>query len=158
MTGYLQQNNLLPEFQSAYRHHHSTESTVLKMFSDIVDALDRGNLVLLSLLDLSAAFDTVDHDILRQRLTRSFGIRAKSLHWLDLYLIGRTQSVYLDGTSTTPRNILWGPARFRARTAVIHALHGRHQPHHSSSQSSTPPLRERHAIILLLYTSGKCMS
>ena len=39
MTGYLQQNNLLPEFESAYCHHHSTESAMLKVFSDIVDAL-----------------------------------------------------------------------------------------------------------------------
>ena len=67
---------------------------------------DRGNLVLLSLLDLSAAFDIVDNDILRQRLIRSFGIRSKSLQWLDSYLTGRTQSVYLDGMSTTPRSIL----------------------------------------------------
>ena len=65
MTGYLQQNNLLSEFRSAYRHHQSVESAVLKGFSDIVDALARGNLVLPSLLDLPAAFDTVDHDIRR---------------------------------------------------------------------------------------------
>ena len=79
MTGYLQQNNLLPEFQSAYHHHHSTKFAVLNVFSDVVDALDRSGLVLLSLLDLSAAFDTVDHDIMWQQLTMSFRIRARSL-------------------------------------------------------------------------------
>ena len=115
MTGYLQQNNLLPEFKSAYRYHDSSESAVLKVFSNIVDALDRGNLVLLSLLDMSTAFDTVDHDILRQRLTMSFGIWAKSLQWLDSgmsqvwvrydsYLTGRIQPVYLAGMSTTSQN------------------------------------------------------
>ena len=63
-----------------YYYHYSTESAVLKVFSDIVDALDSDSLVLLSLLHLSTAFDTVDHDSLRQRLTSSFGIRAKTLH------------------------------------------------------------------------------
>ena len=58
--------------------------------------LRQGNLVLLSLLDLSAAFDTVDHDILRQRLTRSFGIRAKSLQWLGL-ILDWSNSVSLPG-------------------------------------------------------------
>ena len=56
ITGYLQQNNLLLEFQSAYNHHHSTQSAMLKVFSDIVDALDRGNLVLLSILNLVSRF------------------------------------------------------------------------------------------------------
>ena len=71
MTGYLRQTSLLPEFQSVYCRHHSTESAVLNVLSDIVDALDRGNLVLLSFLDLSAAFGTVNEDILRQRRTWS---------------------------------------------------------------------------------------
>ena len=58
---YLLNHKLLPEFQSAYRHGHSINSAVLKVLSDIIDAIDKGHLALLSLLDLSAAFDTVDH-------------------------------------------------------------------------------------------------
>ena len=64
LAGDLGSNKLLPEFQSAYRHGHSTETAVLKVFSDIVDAIDMGKLALILLLDLSAAFDTVDHKIL----------------------------------------------------------------------------------------------
>ena len=63
----------MPEFQSAYRPGHSIETAVLKLFSDITDAIDKGQLAFRFLLDLSAAFDTVDHQILRQRLQRSFG-------------------------------------------------------------------------------------
>jgi len=61
---YLKDNNLLPDLQSAYRAMHSTETAVLKVLSDILLALDSGNLVMLTLLDLSAAFDSVDHDTL----------------------------------------------------------------------------------------------
>ena len=58
---YLKDNALLPDLQSEFRAHHSTETAVLKMMSDILLALDSGILALLTLLDLSAAFDSVDH-------------------------------------------------------------------------------------------------
>jgi len=66
-------NGLLPELQLGYRAHHSTKTAMLKVMGDIFLALDSGNLALLSLLDLSAAFDTVDHDTLLRRLQTSYG-------------------------------------------------------------------------------------
>ena len=68
LTTYLTDNVLLPDLHSAYRAHHSTKTVVLKVVGDILLALDSCNLALLSLLDLSAAFDTVDHDTLLRRL------------------------------------------------------------------------------------------
>ena len=64
LVSYLKDNNLLPDLQSAYKPHHSTETAVLKVMTDILLALDSGNLVMLTLLDLSAAFDGVDHHTL----------------------------------------------------------------------------------------------
>jgi len=66
---------LLSELQSAYRAHHSTETAVLKVLGDILRAIDGGGLAALMLLDLSAAFDTVDHTILLRRLKVSYGMR-----------------------------------------------------------------------------------
>ena len=60
---YLKDNDLLPDLQSAYRAMHSTETAVLKVLADILLALDSGDLAMLTLLDLSAAFDSVDHDV-----------------------------------------------------------------------------------------------
>jgi len=65
---YLRDNSLLPDHQSAYRSHHSMETAVLRVLADILLALDAGNLAVLTLLDLLATFDSVDHDILLQRL------------------------------------------------------------------------------------------
>jgi len=65
---YLLENDLFPDLHLAYRSNHSTETAVLKVLSDILLALDSGKLALLSLLDLLAAFDSVDHDTLLQRL------------------------------------------------------------------------------------------
>jgi hypothetical protein len=75
--------HLLPSVQSAYRAGHSTETAVLKVSSDIWKAMDEGNITLLGLLDLSAAFDTVDHDILLERLSTSYGISGSVLQWLS---------------------------------------------------------------------------
>ena len=57
-------NHMFPARQSAYRRHHSTETTVLSVYSDMVRAVDQKRVVALVLLDLSSAFHTVDHDIL----------------------------------------------------------------------------------------------
>ena len=84
---YLGNNNLLPDNQSAYRKHRSTETATLKVMSDVYQAMDAGKITLLSLLDLSAAFDTVDHTLLLQRLYYSFGISGRVLLWLESYTI-----------------------------------------------------------------------
>ena len=61
LSVYLAENNLFPKLQSGFRRFHSTESAVLRVLSDIYSVIDRGDVALLALLDVSAAFDTVDH-------------------------------------------------------------------------------------------------
>jgi len=74
LVAYLRENDLLPDRQSAYRAHHSTETAVIRVMSDILLALDSGNIAVLTLLDLSAAFDSVDHSTLLQPLQTSYGL------------------------------------------------------------------------------------
>ena len=71
---YLKDNDLLPDLQSAYTVNHSTETAVLKVLSDILLAFDDGDLAMLTLLDQSAAFDSVDHDTLLRRLRETYGL------------------------------------------------------------------------------------
>jgi len=75
MLSYLKSVHLLPPLQSAYRTGHSTETAVIKVLADILLALDRGDLAALTLLDLSEAFDTVDHATLIRRLQVSYALR-----------------------------------------------------------------------------------
>jgi len=70
---YLTEYRLLPKLQSAHRANHSTETALLKVLADILRAVDSGDLAVLTLLDLSAAFDTVDHPTLLRRLRTSYG-------------------------------------------------------------------------------------
>ena len=76
--------SLLEEFQSAYKSHHSTEPTetaLVRVRNDILKAVYNNRSVILLLLDLSAAFDTVDHSILLSRLQNRFGIRNTALNY-----------------------------------------------------------------------------
>ena len=65
-------------------------------------------LALLSLLDMSAAFDIIDHNMLIQRLSHSFGIKDRAFSWLESYINGRTQSVHLSREETPPRPVTCG--------------------------------------------------
>jgi hypothetical protein len=100
LNRFLSDTNALPKRQSAYRKHHSTETALLKIHSDICSYVDGGKVVLMGFLDLSAAFDTVDHQILLQRLEKSFGITGTVLKWITSYLQCRTCYVFDHGQSS----------------------------------------------------------
>ena len=87
--------------QSAYRPGRSTETALLRIQDDIKRGMDAGVGNLLLLLDLSAAFDTIDHTILLERLEAVAGIRGAALAWLRSYLHDRTQSVIINGVRST---------------------------------------------------------
>ena len=90
LTQHISVNSLLEPMQSAYRSGHSTETALLKVKTDLLQAIDHQEVVCLILLDLSSAFDTVDHCLLLQGLEVSFGIKETALEWIRSYLTGRT--------------------------------------------------------------------
>ena len=95
LTNCLCDNDLNESLQSAYKKHHSCETALLRVQNDILKSTDDKQCVVLLLLDLSAAFDTVDHKILLHRLRSRFGIKGKALSWLQSYLTDRSQQFRL---------------------------------------------------------------
>ena len=119
-------NNCNP-FQSAYKKHHSTESALLCILDDLHSEMDKSHLSLLVALDLSAAFDTIDHATLLHRLSDRFGLRDKSLAWFKSYLSNRSQFVHISGSSSfslpcpqgVPQGSVLGPLLFSLYIAPV---------------------------------------
>ncbi len=100
----LAKKDLCEEFQSGFRSHYSTETALIKITNDLLLASDQGCISLLVLLDLSAAFDTIDHDILMDRFQNYTGIQGQALRWFRSYLSDRYHFVYLyrDSSQLSP--------------------------------------------------------
>ncbi len=116
----LQKNDIYEEFQSCFRPRHSTETALVKITNDLLLASDQGCISLLVLLDLSAAFDTIDHDILIDRLQNYMGIHGQTLRCFKYYLSDCYHFVYLIGESSklsavkyrVPQGSVLGPLLF----------------------------------------------
>ena len=127
---YLHENNLMDENQSAYRTGYSVETALCRVQNDILCALDKNRIVLLVLLDLSAAFDTVNHHILCRILHDEFGIHGSALKWFESYLYKRVQCVKINQSISSPKNLstgvpqgsVLGPVLFTMYTASLGKL------------------------------------
>ena len=97
--------NLQPDYQSAYREHYSCETTVLKISNDVLWAMEKQEVTSLVALDLSAAFDTVNHAILLDILNHKFGIEGEALQWFDQYLCPRSLKVTINSTYSTEHDL-----------------------------------------------------
>ena len=108
LDAHLDVNKLHDTYQSGYRRFHSTETALLKTHTDILEALDKGSMAVLIMLDLSAAFDTLDHKILLKRLHGSFGVHQHAFKWFQSYLSNRSQCVAVDAQKSSVKLIECG--------------------------------------------------
>ena len=116
-------NAPLPVHQSSCRQFHLTETALLKVQSDILSNMDKQEVTLLVLLDLSAAFDTVDHNILINILESDFGICGDVLKWFRLYLTGRVQRVIVNQQSSKTFNLNYGAPQGSCLGPVLFLLY-----------------------------------
>ena len=96
LTDHVKTYHLDVMYQSAFKVLHSTETALLKVQNDILRAVDDNKSVILLLLDLSSAFDTVDHLILLSRLSHRFGVKGNALALFDSHLKSRKQFVQIE--------------------------------------------------------------
>ena len=107
IQSYLNKRDLFPSLQSAYRRHHSTETALFKVKNAILMSMENQKFTLL-VLDLIAAFDTVDHRILLDRLQFYFQISGSALNWIESYVSNRAQRIFIDGVLSSNFNLKFG--------------------------------------------------
>ena len=128
---------LFPVHQSAYQPGHSTETALVKVMSDILMAMDRQEVTILVLLDLSAAFDTLDHQVFSTILEADFGICGEILKWAQSYLSNRSQRVVINAEATSdaihlrygvPQGSCYGPVGFLIYASQLFKVIETHVP------------------------------
>ena len=102
---------------------HSTEAALLKVQSDILNAIDKQESVLLLLLDLSAASDTVDHVILLSRLNARYGIKGNVHHWFASYLKERRQFIQVENARSSSVELQWGKPQGSVLGPILYTLY-----------------------------------
>ena len=120
--------------QSAYTQNHSTETAMIKVVNDILCALDRGQCAYLVLLDLSAAFDTIDHQVFLKLLREDYSVTDGVADWMESYLTDRHQIVDINGTFSDkialnygfPQGSKIGPFGFKLYTKRLTAIAQKH--------------------------------
>eukprot|EP00745_Piridium_sociabile_P027300 TRINITY_DN439_c0_g1_i27.p1 TRINITY_DN439_c0_g1~~TRINITY_DN439_c0_g1_i27.p1 ORF type:complete len:1128 (+),score=135.82 TRINITY_DN439_c0_g1_i27:139-3522(+) len=145
LLDHISSNGLMDPFQSAYRMCHSTETALLRILNDLLLALDDGKVSMLALLDLSSAFDTIDHDTLIDRLRVVFGIDGTVLSWFRSYLSERSQTVSVDGHLSDPADLRFGvpqgsvlgPVLFLLYVQPLSAIIDRHSVSHHAYSDDT---------------------
>ena len=130
-------HEIYPDLHSSHCQYHSTETALLKVMNDVLLKMDLQHETLMVLLDRSAAFDTVDHNTLLERLCRDVGIRGKVLDWFSSYLSNRSQQVSIYGSPSrqfpldcdVPWGSCLGPLLLVIYTSLLFKVIEHHLPH-----------------------------
>ena len=108
LSAHMSEHNLSEPYLSAYKPNHNIETALLCVQNDILKAMDNQKVNILVLLDLSAAFDTIDHKVLLRKLSQYVGVAHHALKWFTSYMSDITQSVHIHDASSPARPIVHG--------------------------------------------------
>ena len=131
---HLKETNKFSINNSAYKQNHSTETLLTKIHSDIIQNMDNQKITILVLLDLSAAFDSVNHNIILNILQNRFNIKCTALRWLNSYIKNRSHVVQINNSSSkkfdlttgVPQGTCMGPVAFLIYISALSDIAAKH--------------------------------
>ena len=123
LSSHLSSHNLMSKLQSAYLKFHSSETALLYVQNDIFASLDAGHSTALLLLDLLAAFDTIDHNFLTYRLQHWFGISSTALNLLSSFLSDKFQTVITPASKSNPVLLEYGVPQGSVLGPLLYTLY-----------------------------------
>ena len=145
LAEHISHHRLHEPMQSAYLKFHGTETALVKVQNDLLLALDRRQGAFLVMLDLSSAFDTIDHQVLLERLRNNVGVTGTAYKWVESYLTDRYQAVSVQGVASkslklefgVPQGSVLGPKLFTVYSAPIAKICNEHSlPAHMYADGS----------------------
>ena len=130
LKSHLEENNLFSKYQSAYKANHSCETALLKIYEDLLCMMKPNTGIVMVFLDFSAAFDTIDHSILLQKLNSQFLIKGTALAWFESFLKDRSFAVNIDNNISrsflveqgVPQGSVLGPVLFSLYTQEVYKI------------------------------------
>ena len=123
VVAFVENHSLLPSYQSAYRRNYGVETTMLKMYGDLLSAADKKMVSLVVMIDLSAAFDTVDIPILLSIMNSRFNIKGTPLKWFESYLTERTMNVVINNKQSDTKTLQYGVPQGSCAGPVVFTLY-----------------------------------
>ena len=123
LNKHLELNQLSPLYQSAYRVSYSCETAIVKLMDDVFKSFDKNSYTVMTFLDFSAAFDTVDHGLLISKLEYKFGIKGIPLKWFKSYLDGRYYKVKINSTLSEDHPLLFGVPQGSILGPILYSMY-----------------------------------
>ena len=123
LNKHMEVNHLNSLYQSAYRVNHSCETAIVKLMDDVIKSFDKNTYSIMTFLDFSAAFDTVDHGLLIDKLKCKFGIKGIALKWFKSYLDGRYYKVKINNTLSEDHPLLFGVPQGSILGPILYSMY-----------------------------------